>query len=63
MMVAKAKAEQYKSNLEDLQVELDASLAREVSLLSQLLDARRRIEALTGERVIPFPSARACSEE
>lgn len=65
VMAAKARvrAERYKSKLEDLQAELDASLAREVSLLSQLLDARRRIEALTGEGVIPFPSARACSEE
>lgn len=63
VMAAKAKAERYKSKLEDLQAALDSSLAREVSLLSQLLDARRRIEELTGESVIPFPSARACSEE
>lgn len=53
--VAKARSERNKSKLEELQAALDASLAREVSLLSQLLDARRKLEVFTGEKVVPFP--------
>ena len=44
---AKAEADLYRSNLE-------ASLAREVSLLCQVYDLKKRIAKLTGGKVLPL---------
>lgn len=43
-----------KSQIKDLEGKLDAALAREMSLVYELLAVRRQVAKLTGEKVIPM---------
>ncbi len=47
-------------SVKNLRLALDAALARELSLLYELYEVKRKLSALTGEKVIPFrPNAKS----
>lgn len=48
------KIEKLKSELDQCRKELEAALAREVSLLYELYEAKKEINLLTGSKVIPI---------
>jgi hypothetical protein len=48
------RVNRMKNETNKLQAKLDAALARELSLVNELLDAKRRLSALTGEKVLPI---------
>lgn len=43
-----------KQTAETLRVQLDAALARELSLLAELYETKKKLERLTGENVLPI---------
>jgi hypothetical protein len=43
-----------KSDVGDLRKQLEAALAREVSLLKELYETRKQLAKLTGDRVVPI---------
>lgn len=47
-----------KTEAEDLRKQLEAALAREVSLLKELYETRKQLAKLTGDKVVPL---RACA--
>lgn len=47
-------ADKAKKRLRDLQGDLDAALAREQSLLTELFEARAALNRLTGESILPL---------
>lgn len=50
----KVRAEKYRSDAAYLREQLDAAYAREVSLLAELLEAKRTIQSLSGEQILPI---------
>jgi hypothetical protein len=40
--------------VESLRDQLDAALAREISLLAELYETKKKLEKLTGEKVLPI---------
>ncbi|MGK5071043.1 hypothetical protein [Janthinobacterium sp. RT4P48] len=47
-------ADKARRKIRDLQVELDAALGREQSLLMELFEVRTKLNKLTGERILPL---------
>jgi hypothetical protein len=43
-----------KQTVESLRDQLDAALAREISLLAELYETKKKLEKLTGEKVLPI---------
>ena len=52
------KVEKLKSELDQCRKELEAALAREVSLLYELYEVKKEINLLTGAKVIPIRKGR-----
>jgi len=52
------KIEKLKSELDQCRKELEAALAREVSLLYELYEVKKEINLLTGAKVIPIRKGR-----
>lgn len=52
------KVEKLKSELDQCRKELEAALAREVSLLYELYEVKKEINLLTGTKVIPIRKGR-----
>lgn len=50
----KERLDKAKTALERCRRELEAALAREVSLLYELYDVKRKLERLSGEKVLPL---------
>lgn len=50
----KTRANKYRNEAIQLRGQLDAAYAREVSLLAELLEAKRTIQALSGKSVFPL---------
>lgn len=50
----KARADKYRAEATHLRAQLDAAYAREVSLLAELLEAKRTIQSMAGTKVIPL---------
>ncbi|EGC7113007.1 hypothetical protein H9T43_002179 [Salmonella enterica] len=48
------KLTQYKNAAIELRKQLDGAYAREVSLLAELLETKRKLHALTGESILPL---------
>lgn len=49
-----ARLNKVKQTAESLRTQLDAALSRELSLLAELYDVKKRLTLLTGEQVIPI---------
>ncbi|BBU32491.1 hypothetical protein BTHE68_62250 (plasmid) [Burkholderia sp. THE68] len=49
-----AKRLKEKGRIDELRTQLEAALAREVSLLKELFDTRKQLSTLTGEKVLPI---------
>lgn len=47
----------------DLQSQLDAALAREMSLVYELFETKKKLASLTGEKVFPIKRAKESSTE
>lgn len=50
----KARANKYRSEAAELREQLDAAYAREISLLAELLEAKRTIQSLSGVNILPL---------
>lgn len=48
------RLQKAKINVEQLQAQLDASHAREISLLAELFELRKQLNKITGEKVLPI---------
>ncbi|GJI88888.1 hypothetical protein [Duganella hordei] len=48
------RLKKVKETADTLRIELDAALARELSLLAELYDMKKKLAALSGENVLPI---------
>ncbi len=48
------RSRKIKKKVDDLRTDLDAALAREMSLVYEQLEVREKLQKLTGERVVPI---------
>lgn len=57
------RSNRLNTKITDLQSQLDAALAREMSLVYELFETRKRLANLTGEKVFPIKRAKEQSEQ